>query len=152
MIHSYRNKHFVPNRSFPFMYRLSSIVSDINIYINLNTVRRESCYATSCFLCYRYLLCFSEGCLALNAGKLKRLTSSRTLFWENVGHMKFLTFWHRNYFFNFSTPCIKNVNKTGTKYVRIMKETAFWREKNGEYIPCLKYSVTKFVIFVESIH
>jgi len=27
-----------------------------------------------------------------------------------------------------------------------MKETAFWREKeNGEYIPCLKYSVTIFV-------
>ena len=60
-----------------------------------------------------------------------------------------LTFWHRNYFFNFSTPCIQNVNKTGTKYVRIMKQTAFWRERDGEYIPCLKYSVTIFVIFVE---
>ena len=37
-----------------------------------------------------------------------------------------LTFWRRNYFFfNFSTPCIKNVNNTGTKYVRIMKQTAF---------------------------
>jgi len=52
-----------------------------------------------------------------------------------------LTFWRQNYFFNFSTPCIQNVNNTGTKYVRIMKQTAFWREKNGEYIPCLKYSV-----------
>jgi len=40
---------------------------------------------------------------------------------------------------------IENVNNTGTKYVRIMKETAFWREKNGEYIPCLKYSVPIFV-------
>jgi len=28
-------------------------------------------------------------------------------------------------FFNFSTPCIKNVKNTGTKYVRIMKQTAF---------------------------
>ena len=28
-------------------------------------------------------------------------------------------------FFNFSTPCIQNVNNTGTKYVRIMKQTAF---------------------------
>jgi len=83
------------------------------------------------------------------------------------------------------------VNNTGTKYVRIMKQTAFWgerekmrvyamikifstyicwinlyilwiiqelntlelwnkqyfeeREKNGEYIPCLKYSVPIFV-------
>jgi len=56
-----------------------------------------------------------------------------------------LIFWRRNYFFNFSTPCIKNVNNTWTKYVRIMKQTAFWREKNGEYIPCLKYSVHIFV-------
>ena len=36
-----------------------------------------------------------------------------------------LTFWRRNYFLNFSTPCIKNVNNIGTKYVRIMKQTAF---------------------------
>jgi len=41
------------------------------------------------------------------------------------------------------------VNNTGTKHVRIMKQTAFWREKNGEYIPCLKYSVP---IFVEEIY
>jgi len=40
---------------------------------------------------------------------------------------------------------IKNVNNTGTKYVRIIKQTAFWIEKNGEYIPCLKYSVHIFV-------
>jgi len=47
--------------------------------------------------------------------------------------------------FNFSTPCMQNVNNTGTKYVRIMKQTAFWRGKNEEYIPCLKYSVLIFV-------
>jgi len=40
-----------------------------------------------------------------------------------------LTFWRLNYFLNFSTPCIQNVNNTGTKYVRIMKQTAFFREK-----------------------
>ena len=40
-----------------------------------------------------------------------------------------LTFWSGNYFFNFRTPCIQNVNNTGTKYVRIMKQTAFLREK-----------------------
>ena len=40
---------------------------------------------------------------------------------------------------------VYNVNNTGTKYVIIMKQTAFWREKNGEYIPCLKYSVPIFV-------
>jgi len=39
------------------------------------------------------------------------------------------------------------VNKTGTKYVIIMKQTAFLKreKKNGEYIPCLKYSVPVFV-------
>jgi len=41
------------------------------------------------------------------------------------------------------------VNNTGNKYDRIMKQTAFWRGKNGEYIPCLKYSVP---IFVEQIY
>jgi len=47
---------------------------------------------------------------------------------------------------NFSTPCIQNVNNTGTKYVRIMKQTAFWREKKpGEFVSCLKYSVSIFV-------
>jgi hypothetical protein len=33
------------------------------------------------------------------------------------------------------------VNITVTKYVRIMKQTAFLREKKGEYVSCLKYSV-----------
>jgi len=36
-------------------------------------------------------------------------------------------------------------NNTGTKQVSIMKQTAFWREKNGEYRACLKYSVLIFV-------
>ena len=30
-----------------------------------------------------------------------------------------------DFFFNFSTPCIQNVNNTGTKQVSIMKQTAF---------------------------
>jgi len=37
------------------------------------------------------------------------------------------------------------VNNTGTKYVRIMKQNAFWKGKNGDYITCLKYSAPKFV-------
>jgi hypothetical protein len=36
------------------------------------------------------------------------------------------------------------VNNTGTKYVRIMKQTDL-EGKKGEYIPCLKYSVPIFV-------
>jgi hypothetical protein len=41
------------------------------------------------------------------------------------------------------------VNNTGTKQVSIMKQTAFWREKDGEYRACLKYSVP---VFVEEIY
>jgi len=37
------------------------------------------------------------------------------------------------------------MNNTGTKHVRIMKQTGFRREKNEEYISCLKYSVHIFV-------
>jgi len=39
------------------------------------------------------------------------------------------------------------VNNTGNKYVIIMKQTAFRREKNGEYVTYvyLKYSVPIFV-------
>ena len=44
-----------------------------------------------------------------------------------------LTFWSRNYFLNFSTPCIQNVNNIGTKYVRIMKQTAFEEKKRRVY-------------------
>ena len=33
------------------------------------------------------------------------------------------------------------VNNTVAKYVGIMKQTAFLRGKDGEYIQCLKYSV-----------
>ena len=54
-------------------------------------------------------------------------------------------FWRRNNFF-FCTFCKQNVNNTGTKQVRIMKQTAFYRDKYGEYTQCLKYSV---IIFVE---
>ena len=56
-----------------------------------------------------------------------------------------LTFWRRNYFFLILAHLYINVNNTGTKYVRIVKQTALWRGKNGEYIPCLKYSVPIFV-------
>ena len=48
-------------------------------------------------------------------------------------------------FFNFNTFSIQNVNNTGTKQDSIMKQTAFWTEKNGEYRACLKYSVLIFV-------
>jgi len=37
------------------------------------------------------------------------------------------------------------VNNTGTKQVRIINKLHFEGEKNGEYTPCLKYSVPIFV-------
>jgi len=38
------------------------------------------------------------------------------------------------------------MNNTGTKYVIIVKKKLHFEEKeNGEYIPCLKYSVPIFV-------
>ena len=40
------------------------------------------------------------------------------------------------------------MNNTGTKEVSIMKQTAFWREKHGEYKTCLKYSVPTFVEYI----
>jgi hypothetical protein len=44
---------------------------------------------------------------------------------------------------------VYKVNNTGTKYVRIMKQTALKKKKNGEYIPCLKYSVPIFVEYIK---
>ena len=41
------------------------------------------------------------------------------------------------------------MNNTGTKYVSIMKQIAFLSGKNGEYIPCLKYSVPIFVEYIK---
>ena len=46
-------------------------------------------------------------------------------------------------------PVYKNVNNTGTKYVRIMKQTAFWRKKNGEYIPCLNYFLVLAHLYIK---
>jgi len=40
------------------------------------------------------------------------------------------------------------MNNTGTKYARIMKQAAIGREKNGQYIPRLKYSVPIFVEYI----
>ena len=63
-----------------------------------------------------------------------------------IFYYDYLTLWRRNYFSNFSTSCIWNVNNNiGTKQVSIMKQTAFKRGKKGEYRACLKYSVPIFV-------
>ena len=46
-----------------------------------------------------------------------------------LNRIRVLTFCCQNYFSNFSTFCIQNVNNTGAKYVRIVKQTAFEEEK-----------------------
>ena len=40
------------------------------------------------------------------------------------------------------------MNNIGPKHVRIMNQTAFWREENEEYIPRLNYSVPIFVEYI----
>jgi len=64
---------------------------------------------------------------------------------EMVYSILILNSWRRIYFFIFSTSSILNVDNTGTKYDRIMKQTEFRRGKNEEYIPFIKYSVPIFV-------
>jgi len=56
-----------------------------------------------------------------------------------------LTFWRRNYFLNFSTPVYKMwiIQKPNT--LELWNKLHFEEKKNGEYIPCLKYSVPIFV-------
>ena len=57
-----------------------------------------------------------------------------------------LTFWRRNYFFLILAHSVYKmwiIQEPNTLELR--KKTAIWREKNGEYIPCLKYSVPIFV-------
>ena len=56
-----------------------------------------------------------------------------------------LTFRHRNYFFNFSTPVYKMWIIQEPNMLELWNKLHFEEEKNGEYIPCLKYSVPIFV-------
>jgi len=54
-----------------------------------------------------------------------------------------LTFWRQKYIYIFlilAHPVCK-MWIIQEQNVTIMKQTAFWRGKNGDYIPCLKYSV-----------
>jgi len=61
--------------------------------------------------------------------------SNWLVMWENLSAVKRVWFYDNIFL----------ILNTGTKYVRFMKQTAFWRVKNGEYVPCLKYSVPIFV-------
>jgi len=58
-----------------------------------------------------------------------RISASIWFYYKNSDTNYFNLLAPELFFFNFSTSCIKNVNNTGTKYVRIMKQTAFLREK-----------------------
>ena len=70
----------------------------------------------------------ANGCIMPLAGPRLRLsdTETRVPFPPVILCPNYLTLWRRNYFFfNFSTPCVQNVNNTGTKQVSIMKQAAF---------------------------
>ena len=56
-----------------------------------------------------------------------------------------LSFWHRNYFFNFSTPVYTMWIIQEPNTLELWNKLHFEEEKNGEYITCLKYSVSIFV-------
>ena len=57
-----------------------------------------------------------------------------------------LTFWRLNYFFlNFSTPVYKMWIIQEPNALELWNKLHFEEEKNGEYIPCLKYCVPIFV-------
>ena len=88
------------------------------------TVLLDAC----CFIMYHCACIYI--CASCEAGNvvLALIDLKQGAIVANINSMKnfiSLTFWCRNYFFNFSTSCILNVNNTGTKYIRIMKQTAF---------------------------
>jgi len=59
-----------------------------------------------------------------------------------------LTFWRQNYFFLILAHTVYKMWIKQETNVRIMKQIAFWRERNGEYISYLKYSVPVFVEYI----
>ena len=63
----------------------------------------------------------------------------------NNDHVNILIFWRRNYFFNFSTPVYKMWIIQEPNKLELWNKLHFKERKNGEYTPCLKYSVPIFV-------
>ena len=60
----------------------------------------------------------------------------------------FLTFWRPNYFFlNLAHPVYNMWIIQEPNTLELWNNT-FWRGKNGEYIPCLKYSVPIFAEYI----
>ena len=56
-----------------------------------------------------------------------------------------LTFWRRNFFLISAHPVYKMWIKQEPNTLELWNKLHFEEEKNGEYIPCLKYSVPMFV-------
>ena len=115
-----------------------------------STERRKIPVNDDCFVCnFKHMSNHLVVCLTTDSKPLPKRalhierTTASSFKWEYP--LLSLTLWRRNFFFNFSTLCIQNVNNTETKQASIMKQTAFWKEKNGEYRACLKYSVPIFV-------
>ena len=76
--------------------------------------------------------------------RLVRNTQMRSV--NTTHNLWTLTFWRRNYFFNFSTPVYKMWITQERNTLELWNKLHFeGGKKNGEYIPCLKYSVPIFV-------
>jgi len=56
-----------------------------------------------------------------------------------------LIFWRRNIFLILAHSVYKMWIIQEPNTLELWNKIAFWREKNGEYTPCLKYSVHIFV-------
>ena len=82
---------------------------------------------------------FPQHCRA-NSHKPSFGYSNNTWYADQITVGKNLTFWRRNYFFNFSSPVYKTANNTGTKQVRIMKQTEFWRG-GGQRRVCTMFKI-----------
>ena len=65
---------------------------------------------------------------------------------------KYINFWRRNYFFLIlARPVYKMWIIQEPNTLELWNKLHFEEEKNGEYIPCLKYSVPIFVEYIYKI-
>jgi len=87
-------------------------------------------------------------CFNITAGKYKINTLLSLAFYQSsyLQHPINLTFWSRNYFFKILAHTVYKmwiIQEPNT--LELWNKLHFEEGKNGEYIPCLKYSVHIFV-------
>jgi len=110
--------HEPPGGQFYITSCLALVSCSVHRYCKRNTVERRTSYDVDQMLIN--VTARNSNCSIIRSANCLPLHFFET---QNAFLKKQnLTFWRRNYFFNFRTSCIQNVNNTGTKYVRIMKQ------------------------------